>query len=93
MNIQNIWSNLLDRIGRAWWIEVTTEHPHCVYYFGPFANASAADRAKSGYVEDLENELAQGIQVTIAQCHPIELTIDYDLNEAEIDRRFTPVPI
>ncbi len=93
MKIQNIWSNLLDRVGRAWWVEITTERPHCVYYFGPFANAPAADRAKSGYVEDLEHELAQGIQVTIARCHPIELTIEYDLDEAEIDRQFTPFPI
>ena len=77
MNIHSIWSSLLNKIGRAWWIKITTASPHLCYYFGPFANQSAADLAQGGYVEDLESELAQGIQVSIERCQPACLTIAY----------------
>ncbi len=87
MEIANIWSNLLDRLGLAWWVKITTQRPHCTYYFGPFASAGAADKSKGGYIEDLGNELAQGIEVKIERCQPIELTIDYEF----IDRQLNPV--
>ena len=80
MNIQDIWSNALHLVGQAWWVEITTERPHCTYYFGPFATAVEADAATSGYVEDLESESAQGIQVAIKRCKPVQLTIDRDTN-------------
>jgi Domain of unknown function (DUF1816) len=80
MNIQDIWSNALHLVGQAWWVEITTEQPHCTYYFGPFATAVEADSAKSGYVEDLEAESAQGIQVAIKRCKPAQITIDYEAN-------------
>ncbi len=78
MNIQDIWSSLLNKIGQAWWVEISTERPHCTYYFGPFASAVEADTAKAGYVEDLEGEFAQGIQVAIKRCKPVQITIDYE---------------
>jgi Domain of unknown function (DUF1816) len=78
MNIQDIWSSALHLVGQAWWVEITTERPHCTYYFGPFTSAVEADAAKIGYVEDLESESAQGIQVTIKRCKPAQMTIDYD---------------
>jgi hypothetical protein len=80
MNIQDIWSNALHLVGQAWWVEITTERPHCTYYFGPFATAVEADTAKAGYVEDLESESAQGIQIAIKRCKPVQLTIDRDGN-------------
>jgi hypothetical protein len=80
MNIQDIWSSALHLVGQAWWVEITTERPHCTYYFGPFATAVEADAAKSGYVEDLEAESAQGIQIAIKRCKPVQLTIDRDAN-------------
>jgi hypothetical protein len=80
MNIQDIWSSALHLVGQAWWVEITTERPHCTYYFGPFATAVEADTAKSGYVEDLEAESAQGIQVAIKRCKPVQITIDYEDN-------------
>lgn len=78
MNIQDIWSSALHLVGQAWWVEITTEQPHCTYYFGPFATAVEADEAKSGYVEDLEGESAQGIKVAIKRCKPTQLTIEHD---------------
>lgn len=78
MNIQDIWSSVLNTIGQAWWVEISTERPHCTYYFGPFASAVEADTAKAGYIEDLEGEFAQGIQVAIKRCKPVQITIDYE---------------
>jgi Domain of unknown function (DUF1816) len=83
MNIQDIWSNALHLVGQAWWVEITTDRPPCTYYFGPFTTAVEADAAKSGYVEDLESESAQGIQVAIKRCKPVQLTIDRETNSQE----------
>ena len=77
MNIQTIWSSILQFLGRDWWVKITTEQPNCTYYFGPFATGSEASAAKAGYVEDLESESATGIHVLIEQrCQPTYLTID-----------------
>ena len=76
MNIQTIWSNILQFIGRAWWVKITTELPSCTYYFGPFATGNEADGFKAGYVEDLESESATGIHASIERCQPSYLTID-----------------
>jgi Domain of unknown function (DUF1816) len=70
------WANALHFWGRAWWIEVSTSQPSCLYYFGPFANSKEAERLMGGYVEDLESELAQGIQAKIKRCKPDKLTIE-----------------
>jgi hypothetical protein len=75
MNIQDIWSNTLQLVGQAWWVEITTAKPHCVYYFGPFPSAVEADAAKPGYIEDLEGELAQDIRSVIKRCKPAQPTI------------------
>jgi Domain of unknown function (DUF1816) len=83
MNIQEIWSSALHLVGQAWWVEITTERPHCTYYFGPFTTAVEADGAKAGYVEDLEGESAQGIQVAIKRCKPAQITIDHDESSAD----------
>jgi hypothetical protein len=79
--IGEIWTNALDLLGQAWWVEISTAEPQCVYYFGPFANAQAADLATAGYVEDLESENAQAIRVQVKRCKPNRLTIDEDLGE------------
>mgnify|MGYP003417083446 FL=1 len=81
MNIQDIWSSALHLVGQAWWVKITTDRPHCVYYFGPFTTAVEADRAKAGYIEDLEGESAQGIQATIERCKPSQFTIDYEAGQ------------
>lgn len=58
-----------------WWAEITTAEPRCTYYFGPFDTADEAEKARPGYVEDLENEGAKGIRVEIKRCSPTVLTI------------------
>jgi Domain of unknown function (DUF1816) len=75
MNISEIGADFLNFLGQAWWIEINTVQPKCTYYFGPFIDRHAANRSISGYIEDLESELAQGIQTYIKRCKPVELTI------------------
>lgn len=62
--------------GFAWWVEIATERPKCLYYFGPFSSATEAKQAQAGYIEDLEQEGSQGIKVNVKWCQPKELTID-----------------
>lgn len=68
-------ANFLNQFGLAWWVEVVTASPRCTYYFGPFLTADEANQAKPGYIEDLEQEGAQGILVDVKRCKPKELTV------------------
>jgi hypothetical protein len=81
INIKEFWTNSLQKFGRAWWIEITTGVPRCVYYFGPFSTSKEAESAQFGYIEDLENEGAIDIKVVVKQCKPLRLTIADDLGE------------
>ena len=80
-------TNLLEFSEIAWWIEIVTINPRCTYYFGPFISAEEAKAAETGYIEDLESEGAQGIQVSIQQCNPVELTIYDELENGEDDHQ------
>jgi len=60
---------------------VKTSAPRCIYYFGPFLTAKEAEAAKAGYVEDIENEGAEGLCVSIHRCKPINLTVAEDLGK------------
>jgi hypothetical protein len=80
MNIQDLWSDMLNFFGKAWWVEITTDRPHCIYYFGPFATKHQADLTQSGYIDDLASESAEVTQVIIKRGKPVELTI-YDESE------------
>jgi hypothetical protein len=82
--------NAFQYFGLAWWVEVVTQNPRCTYYFGPFLSSSDAKTAIKGYVEDLEQEGAQGIIVKVKRCKPENLTIAEDLGE-RIDRKVRPV--
>lgn len=59
----------------AWWLQIITSQPYCVYYFGPFDSFQEAEQAKSGYIEDLNQEGAKGINAQIKLDNPGELTI------------------
>ncbi|HBE60315.1 MAG TPA: hypothetical protein DEG17_11495 [Cyanobacteria bacterium UBA11149] len=75
-------SKIVEFLGLAFWVEIVTDNPKCTYYFGPFLSAQEAETAKGGYIEDLENEGAQGIAVTVKRCKPSNLTIfDEDFSE------------
>ncbi|MEG4117843.1 DUF1816 domain-containing protein [Microcoleus sp. B5-D4] len=73
--------SLLNFFGLAWWVEVKTSAPRCIYYFGPFLTNGEAEAAKAGYVEDIENEGAEGVSVSIYRCKPITLTVAEDLGK------------
>jgi hypothetical protein len=78
MQNSEFWTNALNFVGQAWWIEVLTTQPQCTYY-GPFSDTEQAQIAMSGYIEDLESESAQGIQAQVKRCKPHQLTIDDEL--------------
>lgn len=78
--MKETWISILQTVGAAWWVEIMTDSPRCTYYFGPFASATEAEQHKGGYVEDLMQEGAQGIQLSIKRCKPSKLTI-YDEQE------------
>jgi len=62
----------------VWWVKVVTQQPRCTYYFGPFDNQEEAKASENGYLEDLEAEGAQEIQVVLCQDKPQSLTIFED---------------
>jgi hypothetical protein len=61
----------------AWWLEVYTEFPRCLYYFGPFDSAAEAESCQADYLEDLHEEGAEGILAQIKQCRPLNLTQEW----------------
>lgn len=79
--MKEILLKILQFLGLAFWVEIITDKPRCTYYFGPFFNDQEASAAKAGYVEDLENEGAQGISVSIKRCKPTNLTIFDEVGE------------
>ncbi len=80
--LEDTFSSYMDKAGLAWWIEIITADPKCIYYFGPFVTQQEAEIAQLGYIEDLEAEGAQGIEVKIQRCHPVELTIFEESEES-----------
>jgi Domain of unknown function (DUF1816) len=65
---------LRESLELAWWIEIVTAHPRCIYYFGPFTSIEEAERSQTGYIEDLEQEGSQVILIQIKWYQPKELT-------------------
>ena len=82
-------TGIFDFLGKAYWAEITTDNPHCIYYFGPFRNEKEAIAAQSGYVEDLKDEGAEGIIVAIKRCQPEKLTV---CDETKDSSCFKPIP-
>ena len=72
---EEILMSYLEKMGRAWWVEIVTKKPDCKYYFGPFASHRVAQLSQLGYIEDLERERPKLIAIEIKQCQPKELTI------------------
>jgi Domain of unknown function (DUF1816) len=73
--MNELLTSFLSSLGLAWWVEITTDNPRCVYYFGPFSDARVAKESRAGYVEDLEQEGAQNIDVSVKRCKPKNLTV------------------
>lgn len=89
--MNELFTNLLNALGLAWWVEITTDSPHCVYYFGPFSSAKAAREHQSGYVEDLAQEDAQNIVTNVKRCKPKSLTIYDEVADQSKARRISGV--
>ncbi|MGB2926106.1 MAG: DUF1816 domain-containing protein [Limnothrix sp.] len=74
--MKELLTTLLEIFGLAYWLEITTEQPRCIYYFGPFLNREEAIVRQSGYLEDLAAEGAENIRVDLKRRpNPAELTI------------------
>jgi aromatic ring-opening dioxygenase LigB subunit len=73
-NFSKMVTSFLEQLKLAWWLEIVTDKPHCIYYFGPFTYADEARTAQAGYIEDLEQEQAQVITVKLKRHQPQELT-------------------
>jgi Domain of unknown function (DUF1816) len=75
--MKGIFKNFLGIFARAWWLEVSTASPNCVYYFGPFDSEVEANQAKAGYISDLESEGANVTAVAVTQrSTPDKLTVE-----------------
>ncbi len=61
------------------WLEVRTQVPHCVYFFGPFQSSREAHDHQDGYIADLVEEGAQGIRVALQRKEPRILTLAEDM--------------
>lgn len=79
--VKEVLVDLFQSLGWAWWVQVVTQTPRCTYYFGPFLSVKEAKAATLGYIQDLEQEGAQGIAVDVKRCKPDALTISDDLGE------------
>jgi hypothetical protein len=58
-----------------WWIEIFTAQPFCLYYFGDFQTFQQARILKQGFKQDLLDEGATIISLSIKYCAPQQLTI------------------
>lgn len=83
--IKQLFFNL-SQLGKGdWWIEILTNRPFCIYYFGPFASFQEADTMRPGYVSDLMAEGVYTMQVLVKPCHPARLTIFDEAEAAEFE--------
>lgn len=80
----NAPDNSLDH---AWWVEVKTAYPRCIYYFGPFEHPVEACQHQNGYVEDLMEENARGITAQVKHCSPPCLTLEEPIRPQATTRR------
>jgi hypothetical protein len=72
---EEIFTTYLEKIGLACWIEIITESPECIYYFGPFASGIEAQHSLEGYLEDLQEEKTKIVETNIKRGIPKNLTI------------------
>ncbi|GEM_PF-518887 len=72
---EEIFTSYLEKMGLACWIEIVTESPKCIYYFGPFASGIEAKSSLEGYLEDLQEEKTKIVETNIKRGIPKNLTI------------------
>lgn len=69
----------LEPLGLAYWVEIVTDNPHCIYYFGPFTTRRQAKQFEPGYLEDLKQEGAHVLLTKVQRCRPQSLTVFQDI--------------
>ncbi|MGB8702038.1 MAG: DUF1816 domain-containing protein [Thermosynechococcaceae cyanobacterium] len=70
----------------GWWLEVGTDHPLCIYYFGPFTNQAEAEAAKDEHLNDIRHEHADIVYAKCKFCQPRKLTIyEYELTMHDLE--------
>ncbi len=73
---------ILEKIGKATWLAIETDHPRCTYYFGPYLNHEEAAAAQEGFLEDLKAEGATILRVDIeVRPTPKHLTVEAETVE------------
>jgi Domain of unknown function (DUF1816) len=77
-NLEERLAYRLEPLGLAYWLEVVTDNPSCLYYFGPFATSAQARQSEPGYLEDLEHEGAHVLVTKVQRCRPKSLTVFQD---------------
>lgn len=82
--------NIFQSLGWAWWVEIVTDKPRCTYYFGPFLSDREANVEQNGFIQDLEEEGARVLKVTVKRCKPANLTIYDDESGERFDRKPKP---
>ncbi len=76
--LKNTLTTLWENLGLATWIKITTADPPCLYYFGPFLSEQEAQEHQPQFLQDLQEEGAEGIEAEILQCpRPEQLTLDH----------------
>ncbi|HEY9893205.1 MAG TPA: DUF1816 domain-containing protein [Candidatus Sericytochromatia bacterium] len=88
---EEFFTDYLQKMGIAWWVEIITETPKCIYYFGPFVSSYEAESSSSSYIKDLEQEAAEIIAVDIKRGQPRKLTIFEDEFEETIEGQLQAV--
>ncbi|MEM9136994.1 MAG: DUF1816 domain-containing protein [Cyanobacteria bacterium P01_F01_bin.42] len=76
--IGSSFAKVYNQLGLAWWVEIKTTTPECIYYFGPFLTSAEAQNAMPGYIQDLEEEEAKGIEAVVRRCKPQNITVYND---------------
>lgn len=79
---EEFFTDYLEKMGLACWVEIITASPDCIYYFGPFAGGYEAQQSLEGYLEDLHTENSKVVSLDIRRGIPRHLTI----LEEEMDR-------
>ncbi|WP_223805726.1 DUF1816 domain-containing protein [Pseudanabaena sp. UWO310] len=93
MGLENPNEHRSDRFNcPQWWIELFTAKPFCLYYFGAFQTFQEARILKQGFKQDLLDEGASIVCLTIKYCSPNQVTIPCsELTSQEFERLLSEV--
>ncbi len=62
----------------GWWIKILANKPMYIYYFGPFNSYYEAQWHQNSYIQDLNEEGSQIIDIQINPYQPKQLTISIE---------------